>query len=180
MTQLNIRLGPRIDHPTLGVVAEHLKDALVAAGYDQQAWFAVPTGFALVTRLEQTDDRGSPLAGDSRWSIDTLRMSRFSVEEFLSALFSQPHGYFRVLVFIVSAVPFTQSQPITRDEAIAWMSRGADRLPVEISSLLYTPEHACSALIYEFEIQDKQPMFRTPGRLTATRHLLATNLLSRF
>jgi len=106
-------------------------------------------------------------------------MRQFSLEAFLSALFSRPKGYFQVLAFIVTAAPFTQGQPITSDEATAWMRRGANRLPPEISSLPYTPEHSCSALIYEFEIQDRKPIFRNPGRLTATNHLIAANLLPR-
>ena len=46
------------DSTTLGQVDAELRAALNDAGYVDKSYFAVPDGFALVTRLEQIDDDG--------------------------------------------------------------------------------------------------------------------------
>ena len=172
------RLRVETLHPSsLGFVADYLENELTVRGYDQQAWFGVPDGFALVTRLEQTDERGRPLTGLARWSADAIRLREFSITAILESLFSQPKGYFRVLVFIVTPAPMTQDKPVVREEAIRWLTAGADRIPSDIRSLPYDSAHHCSALIYEFDIQNRKPSFNHPGRLSAMNHLAATRLL---
>lgn len=129
-----------------------ISSALEKAGYFQKSYFLVLNGFALVTHLEQINEDGTPKLGSQRWIAEVGPLREFSLAAYLRALFTSNAGYFRVIVFIVTNQPFNQTGvPIGRDQALAWIDKGSSILPSEIGASVYTAEHYCKALIYEFE-----------------------------
>jgi hypothetical protein len=164
---------------TLREVDSTISVALSGGGYDERSYFAVPGGFALVTRLEQTDEDGSPRPGAERWSVRVAPFSgSFTLNNYLKALLAATPGYFRVIVFIVTSVPFSQSSAtVSRDEAALWLTQGLNRLPDEIGQMPAWPRHSCTALVYEFETINSRAVLRLPGRLTGRMHLEKASLL---
>ena len=163
-----------------------LNNSLVAAGYFEKSYFAVPDGFAIVTRLEQINFDGTPKQGSKRWATEVLPLRYFSsfeeyIEEYLVALFTANPGYYRIIVFIVTPHPFSQTAPeINRDEAEAWLTEGVNKLPKSIGQQVYSSDYTTTALIYEFEQPSgfEQDKINTvvPGRLDGKSHLLKAGL----
>ncbi len=164
---------------TLGDVQARLETALDRTGYSDKSYFAVPAGFVVVTRLEQFSDSGAPKVGDERWATEAGPLKRFDMSEYVSALFRAKPGRFRVIAFVVTPIPFSQANAtVTREEANRWLSRGANKLPVELAGAEYTERHDCTALIYEFSKagQDAEAVPVIPGTLPAREHLVRANL----
>lgn len=161
--------------------AVHLADvnaqivhALDASAYSERSYYAVPGGFALVTRIEQINPDGTPKQDDSRWSVETGPLNSFSLSNYLRALFTSNPGYFRIIVFVVSSSAFTQDrESVEREQAIEWLAGGLNKLPEALGARLYTSAYATTALIYEFEkVADAQaPSTLVPGRLPGRVHL---------
>jgi hypothetical protein len=164
---------------TLSGIDRIISVALSHAGYDESSYFAVPGGFALVTRLEQTNADGSPKPTPERWSVRVDPLSgTFSLGNYLKALIGATPGYFRVIVFILTSVPFSQSlATVSRDESALWLTRGLNRLPDEIGQIPWSPQYSCTALVYEFESNNSKAVLRLPGRLTGKMHLEKASLL---
>lgn len=178
------RLQPAAER-TRGKARLHLRDlgallagALRHAGYEH-SYYAVPDGFALVARLERITPSGAPYPPRLRFDPSFHQLQSFSLEGYLQALFLAPPGYYRVIVFIVSATPFTATgKPVSADQATAWLEQGANVLPAPIGALPYSAAYACTAMVYEFEKRDTQsnPVELHPGRLTARVHLAASGI----
>ena len=170
----NFLLRSETEQPTLADIESRIRSALDAAGYTEKSYYAVPDGFALVTRLEQIEVDGTPKAGVERWALAIGPLRDFSLVAYLRALFTANVGYFRVIVFVVTPHPFSYSNArIGRNDAIEWLRYGLNRLPPSIGEKAYTSYHYCTALIYEFEKNDveEKARTRTPGRLTGRIHL---------
>jgi hypothetical protein len=165
---------------TLGSIDQDLSLVLENSGYTERSYFAVPGGFTLVTRLEQTERDGRPKEGDERWAITVGPLREFSLSSYLEALFTANPGYYRVLAFIVTATPFSQSDStISRDEAMRWLTSGFNMLPADVAAQPLTPAHRTTVLVYEFEQQQAstdRAQLAVPGRLTARAHLERTSL----
>lgn len=158
----------------LGQVDNIIKKALDNSGYFDHSYFAVPDGFALATRLENINLDGTPKSGDDRWAIESGSLRAFSIESYLRALFTSNPGFFRIVVFIITPHPFTQTDStVSRKEATAWINRGLNKLPHEIAIQPYTDQYSCTALIYEFEKIPGEQMASTviPGKLPGRTHL---------
>jgi len=151
-----------------------LEESLREAGYEL-SYFSVERGFALVSRMERITDAGAPYPDPQlRFDSSLKLIDHFSISDYLKALFFAPPGYFRIIVFIVSPVPFSATgKPISSDEANAWLEHGANLLPSAVGARRYSQDYVCTALIYEFEKRDtnRHPVERHPGRLTAATHL---------
>jgi hypothetical protein len=168
---------------------KHLSDidaaltvALDYAGYEERSYFSVPQGFALVTRLEQTLADGRPMEGEERWAVEPNRSpGPFSIESYLQRLLlSASPGYFRILVFVVTPVPFSQADAVVdRDAAMSWLGKGFNRLPESVGGIecSATTTYLFTALVYEFEATNSSSRIRLPGRLTARTHLQKAALL---
>lgn len=158
---------------TLGDIDRRLTQALEDNGYFESSYYAVPGGFALVTRLERIEPTGEPVLGPDRWSTEVGRTVSFSLQDYLRALFTARPGYYRLIVFILTDVPFTQSKAeISREEAEGWLGSGAGWLPEQVGSVRFDG-HSCSALIYEFaraSVEDEAEAVR-PGLIPARTHL---------
>lgn len=171
---------------TFRVVAERLEAALQHAGYFEIKWYAVPEvqGFAMVSRIEQINADGTPKQESSeRWSIEVAAPEVFSLASYLKALFTAQRGYFRILVFAVSLGPVTAdaTEAIDREEALAWIDRGASNLPASMLRQPFTPDHVATALIYEFEqiSRDSKPSLREPSPHQGRDHLHKAGVLER-
>jgi hypothetical protein len=162
-------------------VDRRLSAALRHAGYDERSYHAVPDGFSLTARLEQINSDGTPKRGIDRWAMDPGPLHEFSLSSYLSALLRSRPGLFRVIVFIVTPHPFSQSpQRIPREDAMAWLQDGFNRLPESVGRLVYTDEYHCTALVYEFEKKTGQANASMvwPGRLVARTHLERAAIMS--
>jgi hypothetical protein len=136
---------------TFGGAARQLAAALNRALYSQPAYYAVPDGFAMVTRLEQIEADGTPMPESERWNVNLPPRKQFNLNNFVNALFGAPEGNYRVIVFVVSDHPFaTGTGPVTSQEANAWLSGGLDRLPTSIGARKFGDDTGCVALIYQF------------------------------
>ena len=159
-----------------GDVNSVLKTGLLQAGYTERSYYSVPNGFALVTRLERIERNGTP--SSNRWAIGPSKLERFSLEAYLRALFTANPGHYRVIVFVVTDAPVTQSdQTLTRDEALKWLRSGAQSLPDEIAALPWNTQVTCTALIYEFiHEQQKDPRIQLPSEFDGMTHLTSAKL----
>ena len=160
-------------------VDSRLSESLERCGYTEKRYYAVPNGFALVTKIEQIDSEGRPKK--PRWSVEIGKVRNFTVESYLKALLMAPHGYFRVIAFVVTSRPFvTNGDLLTRKEADQWLIGGLNILPSSIREFDLTKDHKVTALIYEFEKKGIKGDVNclVPGKLQGETHLKGSGLLS--
>jgi hypothetical protein len=173
-------LGSR-EHPLLGDVAAALELAFRKAGYGERSFYGVPGGFAMASRIEQMNRDGTSLKDPAdRWSLKVPPIRKFSFSAYMTALFRARPGYYRVIVFVVTSHPFSQSgAEITSDDAKRWLSSGLNALPDDIASRDYTSAYRCTALIYEFKrTEGKHAEFVDPSEVTGQIHLEKAGLLA--
>jgi hypothetical protein len=169
------------DAATLGEVAERLTAALGRAGYAEHSFYAVPGGFALATRLEQIEFDGTPIPEPARWSMAFPPRERFSLADYIRALFTAPEAHYRVIVFVVTDRPFRASdETVGPDEALAWIGAGLDRLPDPIGRNRFGPQHAGTALIYQFRKigHEREPIPNPDGAAAAAHQLERSRILT--
>jgi hypothetical protein len=171
------------DTPPVGEVEKKIRDALDANGYAERSYYAVPEGFALVTRLEQILEDGRSKEAPERWATDIRPLRQFSLDAYLKALFTSNPGYYRVIVFIVTPNRFENSeQEVSRDEAMKWLRKGLAELPEDVGAGQYSRGYVCTALIYEFEqaARGSPAKQRVPSRLGAKDHLEMARIWEKF
>jgi hypothetical protein len=136
-------------------------------------------GVALVTRLERINDDGTSARGTERWSANEWQIrSNRDLVDYLLGLFFVPSGHYRVIVFILQDLPFSQSpQTIGEGEARAWLSNGFNFLPLAIANHPFAPGGHCTVLVYEFASDGKAVHEITSG-LTGKQHLEKAGVLS--
>lgn len=164
-------------------VADILESAFEGAGYIERSYYAVPQGFALVSRLERINNDGSPKELPDRWSTRIRQPTKFTLKSYFKALFTAPLGRFRIIVFIVTSTPFNQKgASLSLAEAEAWLSEGLDVLPKDLGNAKFTIDHKCTSLIYEFEkTQDEtNGNLMDPSQLTGFLHLQRASLWYKF
>lgn len=162
------------DQPSLDDANRLLRSAFESAGYFELSYYAVPDGFALVSRVERIEPDGRPMAPPHRWEQGGAGLSSFSLVGYVRSLFLAPPGYYRLIVFLLTPHPFAQStRTVSRETAESWLRYGANALPEEISREPYSERFICTALIYEFEKYDtrRDAILRQPGRLSAMAHI---------
>jgi prepilin-type N-terminal cleavage/methylation domain-containing protein len=172
-------MTPSSEALTFGDIDERLSLALRRTGYSEKSYFPVPGGFALATRIERILADGTPAAATERWEVTVGPLKRFNLREYVSALFKSRPGHFRIIVFVVTATPFSSSGPVvTREQAMLWLNQGANKLPSNLIAATYGMDGACTALIYEFEKADDaaEPFQKLPG-LPGEQHLAKTQFL---
>lgn len=164
----------------LGDVDHILVGALDINGYYDKSYYAVPDGFALVTRLEQISSDGTPKKLPARWELEMGKLRKFSLAEYLRALLTANPGYYRIIVFIVTSHPFSQADAkVSEDQAINWLEGGFERLPSAVSELEFTQEYGCTALVYEFRTASGiVPTLALPSHLPGRTHLERANIWS--
>lgn len=173
------RLVSRTGKHYLREINEKISLALESRGYSEKSYFSVPDGFAMVTRLEQTERDGTPKTPPARWSVEVEFLQEFSLSAYLNALFTANPGFYRLIVFIVTSHPFSQDKvEVQRDKAMDWLADGLNRLPTSIGDRELTGQYSCTALIYEFEQPEprKPAALKRPGRLPGRTHLMRSQL----
>jgi hypothetical protein len=167
---------------TLGNLNDALISGLESTGYFDRSYYPVPDGFALATHLEQISADGASKAPPARWSAEAPRLEHFSLSDYVRALLTADPGYYRVVVFVVTDVPFAQSgaEP-TMDQAQKWLGGGLNVLPASIASTPFSPNTVCTALIYEFtQSESRHPALLLPSPLDAHTHLVKSGLWNAF
>jgi len=159
------------DQTTLSQVADRIEAALSTAQYETWRYLAVPNGFALVTQIERIDANGNPR--QPRFGTELPSLADMTFVEFLLALGKAPPGYYRVFVFVVTDVPFNQSERrIDDSEAQRWMRAGLTQLPLDVGSMPYGPRYRTTSLIYEFSKSGGQAAaLVAPSNASASAHL---------
>jgi hypothetical protein len=170
-TDLVVHLGD-VDHVLVG--------ALDINGYYDKSYYAVPDGFALVTRLEQINLDGTPKTPPARWELAMGPLRRFSLAGYLKVLLTASPGYHRIIVFIVTSHPFSQTDAnVNEEQATNWLEGGFERLPSAVSELEFTEEYGCTALVYEFRTASGiVPTLSVPSHLPGRIHLERANIWS--
>ncbi len=164
---------------TVGDVAAAILAALEQNGYVERSFFHTPPGgVALVTRLERINDDGSPSAEPVRWpAAAQAHDSARSLLDFLQGLFFVDPGHYRVIVFVLQDLPFSQSaETITAQQAHTWLASGANILAPKIAALPFTGGHV-TVLIYEFASDGTKVQVIT-SQLTGKQHLERAGLLA--
>lgn len=171
-------IGSR-DGMSLGTAGSRLQAAFESAGYLEHSYYAVPGGFAIVTRIEQMDSAGNRLRGSARYELPGQR-TRDSLTNILYSLFvNAPPGYYRYIVVVVSVRPFaTRNRLLDDDEALRRLRGGANRLSSVYRRVPFTEDYNVDALIYEFRWDggDNPVRMLEPGRVSPQDHLTRTGL----
>jgi hypothetical protein len=165
---------------TFGGISDRLLRALASTGCDEHAFFAVPDGFALVTRLSHIDEDGNPFPPPCGSDFNIAPSMR-NLVSFFRGMFRAPEGYFRIIVFIVTDARFARSENrISRDQALEWLNKGFNALPGRVATTPATDQTVTTALIYEFKAvgYDKNAKLLLPSRLSAQAHLQSSGLWS--
>jgi hypothetical protein len=119
--------------PTFSGIDSGLRSALRAAGGAEASYYAVPQGYAMVTRLESIESNGALKPEAERWGQSSLLPSDFSLVSYLKLLFLAPQGHYRLIVFVVTAESFSGTKTdVTSDEARMWLTYGENLLPAEV------------------------------------------------
>lgn len=155
-----------------------LRRALDRCGYNEWSYYEVPGGFAVVTRIEQTNAYGVPKADDTRWSLKSATINPFSdFSSYLQAFFHGNPGYYRVIVFVVTATPFRQSaQSVQETTAREWFNNGLNVLPLQMAQRSYDDRHHCTALVYEFRKTAQKATYIMPGTIPGKTHLIRSGI----
>jgi hypothetical protein len=95
----------------------------------------------------------------------------------LKALFKAPPGYYRILVFLVTPVSFSENRAVvTEEEAQKWLEAGFNTLPDSIGSRPFADSAQVPALIYQFQSAGTEALADTkvlhPSPLDARTHLV--------
>lgn len=135
---------------TLRDAWSRLSTALRASGYDEQGLFYVPQGFALATKLERIHpETGLAYQPPDRWTRNRLRPH--TLRQYLSTLFMEKPGVFRLFVFVVTpALRVDTGSSAATEAAFQLPMTGGRMLPDTIAKLPFAHHH-CHVLIYTFE-----------------------------
>jgi hypothetical protein len=165
----------------LGDVDRQLTEALNVNGYFERSYYHVPAGFALATRLEQFEDDGRPSEPPNRWAKERSHHVRWSLSDYIRLLFTAEPGHYRIIVFIVTHKPFSESETgVDRDEAMSWVRSGWKVLPETVTVIPFKDPYYCTAFIYEFlqKAPGNEARLDVPGLLSADEHLVQAKIWS--
>jgi len=113
------------------------------------------SGFALVTSLEQTNEKGQFLP-EKRWEQNVAKRQSNSLWDWLIPR-KLEKGYFRLFAFIVTEGNFWKSKgEISRNLAISEYGDGPTRLPGGINELTITDDTQVIVLVYEFDQKESE------------------------
>jgi hypothetical protein len=149
-------LGGPAGGVTLGDAAGQVAGALRHAGYVDQHWFPIGVryehGFAVTTRLEQTDDGGTPALSVDRWPVgyaDAVNLRWLTRCE--SPYLPRQGRYRALLVAFTDLHVRVPGRPLRFDETTAMDGPG---LPTAIPSGRRVPAgYRVGVYIYEYEAE---------------------------
>ncbi|RMA58902.1 hypothetical protein [Ulvibacter antarcticus] len=159
-----------------------ISTALENNGYVDRSYFTVPSeenlGFVIVTQMEQINTDATSKPEKSRWNT-TLEVEDISLSDYLKAIFFSEKGYYRVIVFVVTDLPFQQTGEIVeRETALSWLQIGTNKLPDSVCYTPYNDAYTVTALIYEYELKENEDAaaLQKPSKHTGKTHLLKSKL----
>lgn len=159
-----------------------LTAALSKNGYSDRSYFLVPAsnknGFALATQLEQIDKRRISKKDPNRW-INNIIHNKYTGWEYIAATLISKPGYFRVIVFIVTDIPFVPTnKKVDREIAEHWLYQGVIGFPKKVGMVPFNDDHKVIALIYEYEQQKAEggAILLKPSKYNARAHLRKANI----
>jgi hypothetical protein len=166
-------------HRTIASAVDAVLSALERNGYVEHSLYTAgprAAGVALVTRLERINEDGTSQSAANRWSTRAERALELNLVAFLRGLFFVDPGRYRLIVFVFSDVPFSQSaRQVSEGEARIWLRSGGNILPPEIAAQAFNGH--CTALIYEFASDDRG-VRRVDSPLTGKQHLEKAGVLA--
>ncbi len=148
----------RPDFKTVGAVAEALHAELNRAGFFEVRYWGAPNGFALVTRMEQIDEKGKPVTNSrSLRSPSADQLTRGGIVDALyeggKALISSPLRELRILLFVVTDdTGLVRHPPVSMTPQVGelWNTGGSFVLS-KIDSLVHMKrDHLAAIFVYEF------------------------------
>jgi len=155
----------------LGEVQDRLFRALqrVDPGFES-GLFSVPDGFAMLAKLERINHDGTPLPQGRRWVYGEI--PPLSLSDYLSHLFFEKPGYFRVVAFVVTSEQNFGSS----DKPLPVISSGGTLLPSAVKQLPFKGRE-CFVLVYSFE---RRPggLIKKYDTLSAKIHLERSGILT--
>ena len=148
---------------TYGQVGDFLINTLFDLGWkaDDLTIFEMPGevgGFAVLTRLEQTDEFGQSAFAPDRWEPEVKIRSGSSWKEFLgnysNSLTYAKRGAYRLIVFIVTneevlAISDSDSK-LPAQVSLKLLEAGSNKLSDSLRNVSYK-DHRTSLLVYEFK-----------------------------
>jgi len=159
------------DFFTIGDLNSKLTKCLDQNGYQVKKYYSIPKGYAVVTQLEQLDERGEPKNIPYRWDTRLNPLENFSIYSYIRALFFAEKGYYRFLVFMVSAANPQEwdSKKITRSQ----LPEGAAMLDKFVSKIKYTDDYKVYVMIYEYEHVETEdaPTLLIPGKFSGANFM---------
>lgn len=136
---------------TLGDVNRIFIKALEACGYDERRYYYFPPqGFALITKMEQTNKEGISLNTPHRWSTSISKEINNPID-YIASLLTAPTGYYRIFVFLVSDTTTSSGgATISEDKALQWLENGYATLPSALSHISNSSDHTYTLLVYQY------------------------------
>jgi hypothetical protein len=165
---------------TLLDVARRLEGSIAAAGYLEPRYLGAGCdGFAVVLDLEQIEPDGARKPGAAGFAPTTGEPG-FTLAGYIKRLFYAPPGYYRQIVFVVSAIGIATTTPApTPGELRAIAKDGSAALPPVYGSVPFTWKYKVVALVYEFQkgpADGDARQIPPTGRLRAPQHLRKAQL----
>ena len=168
-----------LDKTLLGRDATALKDveaklakALVATGFSEPGIFSAPSGFALLAQVERIHEDGTPYSPPDRWSSGKLALRSFSLKDYLSSLFFDTPGEFRLFVFIITTGlnPVKSDATLPQEAARNLAAKGGRILPDAIGNLTLKDRN-CFVLVYQFQREQGQFTTLSQNGISALEHM---------
>jgi hypothetical protein len=161
-------------------VYDHLSSALTKAGFEDQGLFEAPGGFAIATKVERIHKDGSSWAEPDRRPAGKIPLHGLSLAEYLSRLFLEQPGYFRLFAFLLTTEQTIQGggKSLPETQAREWLMSGGRVLPDRIKQLPFQDRY-CHVLIYHFEKKMGDGAFvQYPSSLGPRVHLAKAGILT--
>ena len=160
------------DSTRLKEVQAKLAKALAETGFSEPAVFSAPSGFALLAQVERIHEDGTPYAPPDRWSSGKLPLRSFSLKDYLSDLFFDTPGEFRLFVFVITTEldPVKSGATLSEDAAKELVGKGGRILPDSIGNLTLKGRNSF-VLVYQFQRDQGQFATLAQSSISAQEHL---------
>lgn len=160
------------DATALKDVEEKLAKALVATGFSEPGILSAPSGFAMLSQVERIHDDGTPYNPPDRWSSGKLALRSFSLKDYLSSLFFDTPGEFRLFVFIITTElnPVKSDATLPEEAARQLAAKGGRILPDDIGNLTLKGRN-CFVLVYQFQREQGQFTTLSQNGISAREHM---------
>lgn len=148
---------------TLTNIAGILSLSLDSCGYSERSYFQIPGGFALVTGMEEIRVGNDTFEIPNGWNTSsepketTLgKVVDFTtiLDYFNSLFFNEVYTY-RIMVLLVTDVPFNQATNLGIDDARTMVNKGNNILNYRYDLPKFTAKHNCTALVYEYNQKER-------------------------